>query len=183
VQRGATRRLLRPGGEQPPARHAADGPSIGRQAEVPAPSPRMLTNARPIGWPARGGSEQHLHGAGPLFVVNRGERAVRARSCGVGGRAPPPPPAATCLPRGACRARRPPQAPGGDRPQPGTAAVPRRSIPGAADRCPGAIGAPRGGPPSPGRMVDLDSEVPPLPPRYRFRDLLLGDQGWQSDDR
>ncbi|XP_059710467.1 potassium channel subfamily T member 2 isoform X9 [Haemorhous mexicanus] len=31
-------------------------------------------------------------------------------------------------------------------------------------------------------MVDLDSEVPPLPPRYRFRDLLLGDQGWQSDD-
>ncbi|XP_056379521.1 potassium channel subfamily T member 2 isoform X2 [Hyla sarda] len=33
------------------------------------------------------------------------------------------------------------------------------------------------------RMVDLDSEVPPLPPRYRFRDLLLGDQGWQNDDR
>ncbi|NXX94415.1 KCNT2 protein, partial [Centropus bengalensis] len=33
------------------------------------------------------------------------------------------------------------------------------------------------------RMVDLDSEVPPLPPRYRFRDLLLGDQGWPSDDR
>ncbi|KAM6415317.1 potassium channel subfamily T member 2 isoform 1-T1 [Rhynochetos jubatus] len=32
-------------------------------------------------------------------------------------------------------------------------------------------------------MVDMDSEVPPLPPRYRFRDLLLGDQGWQSDDR
>lgn len=32
-------------------------------------------------------------------------------------------------------------------------------------------------------MVDLESEVPPLPPRYRFRDLLLGDQGWQSDDR
>uniref|UniRef100_A0A8B9UNT9 Potassium sodium-activated channel subfamily T member 2 n=1 Tax=Anas zonorhyncha TaxID=75864 RepID=A0A8B9UNT9_9AVES len=32
-------------------------------------------------------------------------------------------------------------------------------------------------------MVDLDSEVPPLPPRYRFRDLLLGEQGWQSDDR
>ncbi|XP_054240043.1 potassium channel subfamily T member 2 isoform X3 [Indicator indicator] len=32
-------------------------------------------------------------------------------------------------------------------------------------------------------MADLDSEVPPLPPRYRFRDLLLGDQGWQSDDR
>ncbi|XP_066450810.1 potassium channel subfamily T member 2 isoform X3 [Eleutherodactylus coqui] len=32
-------------------------------------------------------------------------------------------------------------------------------------------------------MVDLDNEVPPLPPRYRFRDLLLGDQGWQNDDR
>ncbi|XP_063796258.1 potassium channel subfamily T member 2 isoform X1 [Pseudophryne corroboree] len=32
-------------------------------------------------------------------------------------------------------------------------------------------------------MVDLDSEVPPLPPRYRFRDLLLGDQAWQNDDR
>ncbi|KAM9620840.1 potassium channel subfamily T member 2 isoform 6-T9 [Morphnus guianensis] len=37
--------------------------------------------------------------------------------------------------------------------------------------------------PPPGRMADLDSEVPPLPPRYRFRDLLLGEQGWQSDDR
>ncbi|XP_053106650.1 potassium channel subfamily T member 2 isoform X3 [Hemicordylus capensis] len=33
------------------------------------------------------------------------------------------------------------------------------------------------------RMVDPESEVPPLPPRYRFRDLLLGDQGWQNDDR
>ncbi|XP_059840696.1 potassium channel subfamily T member 2 isoform X3 [Hypanus sabinus] len=32
-------------------------------------------------------------------------------------------------------------------------------------------------------MVDLENEVPPLPPRYRFRDLLLGDQGWQADDR
>ncbi|KAL2097989.1 hypothetical protein ACEWY4_007196 [Coilia grayii] len=32
-------------------------------------------------------------------------------------------------------------------------------------------------------MVDLESEVPPLPPRYRFRDLLLGDQSWPSDDR
>ncbi|XP_077188821.1 potassium channel subfamily T member 2 isoform X3 [Paroedura picta] len=32
-------------------------------------------------------------------------------------------------------------------------------------------------------MVDVESEVPPLPPRYRFRDLLLGDQGWQNDDR
>ncbi|XP_036409960.1 potassium channel subfamily T member 2 isoform X1 [Megalops cyprinoides] len=32
-------------------------------------------------------------------------------------------------------------------------------------------------------MVDLESEVPPLPPRYRFRDLLLGDQGWINDDR
>lgn len=35
----------------------------------------------------------------------------------------------------------------------------------------------------PARMVDVESEVPPLPPRYRFRDLLLGDQGWQNDDR
>ncbi|XP_075473050.1 potassium channel subfamily T member 2 isoform X1 [Ascaphus truei] len=32
-------------------------------------------------------------------------------------------------------------------------------------------------------MVDLENEVPPLPPRYRFRDLLLGDQAWQNDDR
>ncbi|XP_064146768.1 potassium channel subfamily T member 1 isoform X2 [Loxodonta africana] len=33
------------------------------------------------------------------------------------------------------------------------------------------------------KMTDLDSEVLPLPPRYRFRDLLLGDQSFQSDDR
>ncbi|XP_026858708.2 potassium channel subfamily T member 1 isoform X2 [Electrophorus electricus] len=33
------------------------------------------------------------------------------------------------------------------------------------------------------RMADVDSEVPPLPPRYRFRDLLLGDQSFQNDDR
>uniref|UniRef100_A0A7N8XK65 Potassium sodium-activated channel subfamily T member 1 n=1 Tax=Mastacembelus armatus TaxID=205130 RepID=A0A7N8XK65_9TELE len=32
-------------------------------------------------------------------------------------------------------------------------------------------------------MADVDSEVPPLPPRYRFRDLLLGDQAFQNDDR
>ncbi|XP_063074824.1 potassium channel subfamily T member 2-like [Engraulis encrasicolus] len=32
-------------------------------------------------------------------------------------------------------------------------------------------------------MVDLEKEVPPLPPRYRFRDLLIGDQSWPSDDR
>uniref|UniRef100_A0A8C4YXB8 RCK N-terminal domain-containing protein n=1 Tax=Gadus morhua TaxID=8049 RepID=A0A8C4YXB8_GADMO len=33
-------------------------------------------------------------------------------------------------------------------------------------------------------MSDLpDSGVPPLPPRYRFRDLLLGDQTSQNDDR
>lgn len=33
------------------------------------------------------------------------------------------------------------------------------------------------------KMADVDSEVPPLPPRYRFRDLLLGDQSFQNDDR
>ena len=32
-----------------------------------------------------------------------------------------------------------------------------------------------------GTMVEMEKEVLPLPPRYRFRDLLLGD--WQSDDR
>ncbi|XP_003794881.1 potassium channel subfamily T member 1 isoform X1 [Otolemur garnettii] len=32
-------------------------------------------------------------------------------------------------------------------------------------------------------MNDLDSEVLPLPPRYRLRDLLLGDQSFQNDDR
>lgn len=32
-------------------------------------------------------------------------------------------------------------------------------------------------------MSDLDSEVLPLPPRYRFRDLLLGDQSFQNEDR
>ncbi|XP_047236873.1 potassium channel subfamily T member 1 isoform X13 [Girardinichthys multiradiatus] len=32
-------------------------------------------------------------------------------------------------------------------------------------------------------MADVDSEVPSLPPRYRFRDLLLGDQTFQNDDR
>ncbi|KAK5901287.1 hypothetical protein CgunFtcFv8_026176 [Champsocephalus gunnari] len=26
-------------------------------------------------------------------------------------------------------------------------------------------------------------EVPPLPPRFRFRDLLLGDQSFQNEDR
>ncbi|XP_049459363.1 potassium channel subfamily T member 2 isoform X1 [Epinephelus fuscoguttatus] len=34
------------------------------------------------------------------------------------------------------------------------------------------------------KMEQLESEeVPPLPPRFRFRDLLLGDQGFQNDDR
>ncbi|XP_054895080.1 potassium channel subfamily T member 2 isoform X22 [Poeciliopsis prolifica] len=33
------------------------------------------------------------------------------------------------------------------------------------------------------KMADVDTEVPPLPPRYRFRDLLLGDQTFQNDDR
>ncbi|XP_062062834.1 potassium channel subfamily T member 1 isoform X2 [Lepus europaeus] len=32
-------------------------------------------------------------------------------------------------------------------------------------------------------MSDLDSEVLPLPPRYRFRDLLLGEQPPHGDDR
>ncbi|XP_069369971.1 potassium channel subfamily T member 2-like isoform X2 [Paralichthys olivaceus] len=33
------------------------------------------------------------------------------------------------------------------------------------------------------RMEQLESEVPPLPLRFRFRDLLLGDQSFQNDDR
>ncbi|XP_078282442.1 potassium channel subfamily T member 1-like isoform X3 [Rhinoraja longicauda] len=33
------------------------------------------------------------------------------------------------------------------------------------------------------KMNELETDVPPLPPRYRFRDLLLGDQSFQSDDR
>ncbi|XP_043967990.1 potassium channel subfamily T member 2 isoform X13 [Gambusia affinis] len=33
------------------------------------------------------------------------------------------------------------------------------------------------------KLADVDTEVPPLPPRYRFRDLLLGDQTFQNDDR
>ncbi|XP_044030816.1 potassium channel subfamily T member 2 isoform X1 [Siniperca chuatsi] len=33
------------------------------------------------------------------------------------------------------------------------------------------------------KMEQLESEVPPLPPRFRFRDLLLGDQGFPNDDR
>uniref|UniRef100_A0A8B9H643 Potassium channel, subfamily T, member 2 n=1 Tax=Astyanax mexicanus TaxID=7994 RepID=A0A8B9H643_ASTMX len=32
-------------------------------------------------------------------------------------------------------------------------------------------------------MVDGESEVPPLPPRFRFRDLLQGDQTWLNDDK
>lgn len=32
-------------------------------------------------------------------------------------------------------------------------------------------------------MEPVESEVPPLPPRFRFRDLLLGDQSFQNDDR
>uniref|UniRef100_A0A8D3D4K3 RCK N-terminal domain-containing protein n=1 Tax=Scophthalmus maximus TaxID=52904 RepID=A0A8D3D4K3_SCOMX len=32
-------------------------------------------------------------------------------------------------------------------------------------------------------MEQPESEVPPLPPRFRFRDLLLGDQSFQNDDR
>lgn len=33
------------------------------------------------------------------------------------------------------------------------------------------------------KMEQLESEVPPLPPRFRFRDLLLGDQNFPNDDR
>ncbi|XP_047426573.1 potassium channel subfamily T member 2 isoform X1 [Mugil cephalus] len=33
------------------------------------------------------------------------------------------------------------------------------------------------------KMEQMESEVPPLPPRFRFRDLLLGDQSFQNDDR
>lgn len=33
------------------------------------------------------------------------------------------------------------------------------------------------------KMSDLDTEVLPLPPRYRFRDLLLGDQAFANEDR
>ncbi|TNM89321.1 hypothetical protein fugu_003555 [Takifugu bimaculatus] len=33
------------------------------------------------------------------------------------------------------------------------------------------------------KMAEVETEVPPLPPRYRFRDLLLGDQTFQNDDR
>ncbi|KAJ3604553.1 hypothetical protein NHX12_029293 [Muraenolepis orangiensis] len=33
------------------------------------------------------------------------------------------------------------------------------------------------------KIAEGDSGVPPLPPRYRFRDLLLGDQTLQNDDR
>uniref|UniRef100_A0A665UPK6 Potassium channel, subfamily T, member 1 n=1 Tax=Echeneis naucrates TaxID=173247 RepID=A0A665UPK6_ECHNA len=32
-------------------------------------------------------------------------------------------------------------------------------------------------------MEQMESEVPPLPRRFRFRDLLLGDQSFQNDDR
>uniref|UniRef100_A0A3B4WHZ1 Potassium sodium-activated channel subfamily T member 1 n=1 Tax=Seriola lalandi dorsalis TaxID=1841481 RepID=A0A3B4WHZ1_SERLL len=32
-------------------------------------------------------------------------------------------------------------------------------------------------------MEQQETEVPPLPPRFRFRDLLLGDQSFQNDDR
>ncbi|XP_004549820.1 potassium channel subfamily T member 1 [Maylandia zebra] len=33
------------------------------------------------------------------------------------------------------------------------------------------------------KMEQLESEVLPLPPRFRFRDLLLGDQSFPNDDR
>lgn len=91
-----------PGASSPPLGMQPTALLLAGRQRFPHRHRSTLTNARPIGWPARGGSEQYLHGAGPLFVVNRGGRAVRARSRVVGGRAPPPP-AATCPPR---RARR-----------------------------------------------------------------------------
>ncbi|XP_069025547.1 potassium channel subfamily T member 2-like isoform X2 [Embiotoca jacksoni] len=33
------------------------------------------------------------------------------------------------------------------------------------------------------KMEQMESEVAPLPPRFRFRDLLLGDQSFPNDDR
>ncbi|XP_066536824.1 potassium channel subfamily T member 2 [Hoplias malabaricus] len=32
-------------------------------------------------------------------------------------------------------------------------------------------------------MVDGENEVPPLPPKFRFRDLLQGEQTWVNDDK
>ncbi|XP_037390144.1 potassium channel subfamily T member 2 isoform X2 [Pygocentrus nattereri] len=32
-------------------------------------------------------------------------------------------------------------------------------------------------------MVDGENEVPPLPPRFRFRDLLQGEQTWPNEDK
>ncbi|KAI4885497.1 hypothetical protein NFI96_033718, partial [Prochilodus magdalenae] len=33
------------------------------------------------------------------------------------------------------------------------------------------------------KMVEGQNEVPPLPPRYKFRDLLQGEQNWPNDDK
>ncbi|KAL6489755.1 hypothetical protein MHYP_G00001000 [Metynnis hypsauchen] len=33
------------------------------------------------------------------------------------------------------------------------------------------------------KMVDGENEVPPLPPRFRFRDLLQGEQTWPNEDK
>lgn len=111
-------------------------PLAGRQ-RFPRRHWSMLMSAHPIGWPVSGGSKQHLHGAGQLFVVNRGRRrAVRARSRSrsrsVGGRrrAPPrPPPAGTCLPQGGPREATPTRGPLNRHSHSGARAGPRRSPP------------------------------------------------------
>lgn len=156
----------------------------------------MLMRADPIGWPLSGSSKSHLHGG-----VRRAALCCQARratgACG-----------AVLAPSagGAVSARL--GAPRGSRDSQGRGGLKRSLLSAAAGHpclCPcqhlalSACGSPsRAGegekdrgfspaspPPTPqlGSMVDLESEVPPLPPRYRFRDLLLGDQGWQNDDR
>ncbi|XP_064003225.1 potassium channel subfamily T member 2 isoform X3 [Pogoniulus pusillus] len=142
-------------------------------------------------------------GAPPLPPVGTCLRLGRAAGAlAARGETVPPAPLKSPLPAatGSCApaARRPPLCAQPPHPPKGQPA-PRRAAPRLGSSCRarlfptplvagGGVSAPPQGigagcSPSPGRMADLDSEVPPLPPRYRFRDLLLGDQGWQSDDR